>query len=92
MKTLNSKNFGLSIGITAVIFYFGCVLSMLILGKEGITYLSNLLFHGVDFSSIIRMDVPIKDTLFGAVTTFIVWGSLGYLFAFIYNKLNKDNG
>ena len=92
MSKLNSKNFGLSIGIVSVIFYFGCVLSMLILGKGGIIYLSNLLFHGVDWSSIIRMDVPLLDTLLGAVATFILWGSLGYLSAFIYNKLNKDNG
>lgn len=92
MKKLNAKNFGLSIGIVSVIFYFGCVLSMLILGKDGITYLSNLLFHGVDFSSIIRTDIPLSDTLLGAVATFILWAGLGYLSAFIYNKLNKDNG
>lgn len=89
MNKLNSKKFGLSSAIVALIFYVGCVLSMQILGKEGITYLSNLLFHGVDFNSIIRMDISLKETLLGAIVTFFLWGAIGYLFAVIYDTLNR---
>ena len=60
---------------------------MTVLGKDSLVKLSNLLFHGMDFSNIIRMNIPIGETLLGAVASFVFWGIVGYVLAFIYNKL-----
>lgn len=87
MEKLNQKKFGIAFGLTSIVLYFGCVLIMSILGTDVLIKLSNLLFHGMDFTNIIRADIPILDTLLGALLTFALWSGLGCLFAIIYNKL-----
>ncbi|MBL1279346.1 MAG: hypothetical protein COA33_003700 [Fluviicola sp.] len=89
MKKLNSKAVGLTLGVMGSIFYIGCFLLMSILGKEALIQSGNLLVHGIDFSTSIRMDISIGETLLGIVASFFVWGTFGALFAFIYNKFNK---
>lgn len=79
--------FAIASGLTSVVIYLGCFLIMTILGKDSLVKLSNLLFHGMEFSNIIRMNIPIGETLLGAVTSFIFWGIIGYLLALIYNKM-----
>ena len=86
MKQLNAKSFGLASGIASVIVYLGCALVMIVLGKEGLVKLSNLLFHGMEFSEIIRPDIPLTETLLGAIFSFIFWGVTGFFLALIYNK------
>lgn len=86
MERLNQKKFAVASGLTSVVVYLGCFLIMVVLGKDSLVKLSNLLFHGMDFSNIIRMDIPIAETLLGAVLSFLFWGILGYLLALIYNK------
>ena len=87
MKKLNQNNFAFSSGLTSVVVYLGCFLIMTILGKGSLIKLSNLLFHGMDFSNIIRLNIPIGETILGAVTSFIFWGIIGYVLALIYNKM-----
>ena len=87
MEKLNQKKFAIASGLTSVVVYLGCFLIMTVLGKDSLVKLSNLLFHGMDFSNIIRMDIPIGETLWGAVVSFIFWGIIGYALVFIYNKL-----
>ena len=87
MEKLNQKKFAIASGLTSVVIYLGCFLIMTVLGKDSLVKLSNLLFHGMDFSNIIRMNIPIGETLLGAVTSFIFWGIIGYLLALIYNKM-----
>lgn len=87
MENLNARKFGLASGLTSVMVYLGCFLVMLILGKEGLVKLSNLLFHGMDFTSIIRMDIPLTETLLGAVLSFFFWGAIGYVLALLYGKM-----
>ena len=87
MKKLNQNNFAFSSGLTSVVVYLGCFLIMTVLGKGSLVKLSNLLFHGMDFSNIIRMNIPIGETILGAVTSFIFWGIIGYVLALIYNKM-----
>lgn len=89
MKKINQNKIGIAMGLTSLIFYFGCVILMTITGKDVLIRLSNLLFHGMDFTNIIRVNIPILDTLLGALLSFILWGVLGYSFATIYNKLNN---
>lgn len=87
MEKLNQKKFAIASGLASVVIYLGCFLVMAILGKDGLVKLSNLLFHGMDFSNIIRMDIPIGETLLGAVASFVFWGFVGYVLSFIYNKM-----
>ena len=87
MEKLNQKKFAIASGLTSVVIYLGCFLIMTVLGKDSLVKLSNLLFHGMDFSNIIRMNIPIGETLLGAVASFIFWGIIGYVLALIYNKM-----
>jgi len=87
MESLHQKKFALAAGLTSVVIYLGCFLIMAILGKDSLVKLSNLLFHGMDFNNIIRMNIPISETLLGALASFIFWGVIGYLLALIYNRL-----
>jgi hypothetical protein len=87
MENLDQNRFALASGLTSVAIYLGCFLIMLILGKESLVKLSNLIFHGMDFANIIRTEIPIVETLIGAVASFMFWGLIGYLLALIYNKM-----
>lgn len=87
MAKLNQKKFAIASGLASVLVYLGCFLIMAVLGKAAIVKLSNLLFHGMDFSNIIRMNIPIGETLLGALASFVFWGIVGYVLVFIYNKL-----
>lgn len=87
MEKLNQKKFAIASGVTSVVIYLGCFLIMSVIGKDSLVKLSNLLFHGMDFSNIIRMNIPIGETLLGAFVSFIFWGLIGYLLSFIYNKM-----
>ena len=87
MKRINQTKFAIASGLTSVVVYLGCFSIMQLLGKDGIVKLSNLLFHGMDFSNIVRMDIPIGETVLGTVISFGFWGFVGYLLALIYNKI-----
>jgi len=87
MEKLNQRKVAFASGLTSIVIYFGCFLVMTLLGKESLVKLSNLLFHGMDFNNIIRMNISIGETLLGAVVSIIFWGVIGYLFAVIYNNL-----
>jgi len=86
MESLHQKKFALAAGLTSVVIYLGCFLIMAILGKDSLVKLSNLLFHGMDFSNIIRMNIPIGETALGAIVSFVFWGATGYLISFVYNS------
>ncbi len=89
MEKLNANKFAISVGISSIAIYIGCVILMAIIGESGIIRVSNILFHGMDFSNIIRMNIPITDNLIGVVASFCVWGGIGYVIATVYNKLLK---
>ncbi len=87
MNQINVKKFALASGFTGAIIYLTCFIIMSLLPKETLIKLANLIFHGIDFSEDIRMNIPITETLLGIVASFIIWGIVGYLLGFIYNKL-----
>ena len=87
MEKLNQRKYAIASGTTSVIIYLGCYLVMLLLGENGIVKLSNYLFHGMDFTNIIRMDIPIGETIVGSFISFLFWGLIGYLVATVYNKI-----
>ena len=87
MNQINTKKFALASGFTGVIIYLTCFIIMSILPRETLVKLANLVFHGIDFSQDLRMDIPISETLLGIVASFILWGIVGYILGGIYNKL-----
>ena len=90
MNHINIRKFGLAFGITGALLYFGCALVMLILGHDSTVKFFNTLLHGLDVSSIIRMDVAPVEVLLGLVQTFILSWLIGSCIAGIYNATLKS--
>lgn len=85
MNIINIRKFGLAVGVTGVLLYVGCILVMSTVGREGTIQFFNNLLHGLDTSSIIRMDVGVGEALIGIIQTFIIGWLLGASIAGIYN-------
>ncbi|NND77019.1 MAG: hypothetical protein HKN39_02405 [Flavobacteriales bacterium] len=91
MEYLNAKKFAIGAGLTSAIIYIGCYLTMAVLGEKALVKFANLLFHGVEFESILRPDIPVLETLIGIVVSFVFWGLVGFILANIYNKIKSSN-
>ena len=87
MNRIHIKGFGLAMGLTAALLYLGCVLTMRLGGAEHTKEFFNSLLHGIDVSTVLRMDVSFKETLFGLTQTFIVAWLAGASIAAIYNTV-----
>ena len=85
MGVINVKKFGLAWGTTSALLYIGCAVVMAVLGREATVFLFNSMMHGVDVSSIIRMDVPLGEMALGIVQVFILGWLIGATIASIYN-------
>ncbi len=86
---INVKKFGLACGITGALLYSGCILLMLTVGRDGTIAFFNSLLHGIDVSSVIRMNIPLREALMGIVETFILGWLTGACVAAIYNSSIK---
>ncbi|GGK18714.1 hypothetical protein GCM10007962_11120 [Yeosuana aromativorans] len=89
MYRLNVKKLGFAFGLTGAIIYLGCMIVMATTGQEGTITFFNSLLHGLDTSSIIRMDVPLLEVLMGIVQTFILWWLIGACIGGFYNAQIK---
>jgi hypothetical protein len=85
MNSIHIRKFGLAVGATGVLLYIGCILLMITVGRDGTVLFFNNLLHGLDTSSIIRMGVPLSETIIGIVQTFILGWLVGACIAGIYN-------
>lgn len=85
MNSINIRKFGLAVGTTGALLYIGCILVMLTTGRAGTVQFFNNLLHGLDTSSIIRMDVPLIEACIGIVQTFVIGWLIGASVAGIYN-------
>lgn len=90
MDHINIRKFGLAFGITGALLYFGCAVVMLLLGHDSTVKFFNTLLHGIDVSSIIRMDIALVEVLLGLVQTFILSWLIGACIAGIYNATIKS--
>ncbi|MBD1260708.1 hypothetical protein HZY62_08925 [Maribacter polysiphoniae] len=89
MNRINIKKFGFAFGLTAAILYIGCMVVMFTAGREGTIDFFNSLLHGLDTTSIIRMDVPFWEAIIGMIQTFIIGWLTGALIAAFYNAQLK---
>lgn len=85
MNSINIKKFGLAFGLTGAVSYVGCILLMATVGHAGAVSFFNSLFHGLDVSSIIRMNIPLWEAMIGIVQIFILSWLVGACIAVIYN-------
>jgi hypothetical protein len=88
-STINVKRFGFAVGITLALLYLGCMIVMLTVGHEGFVKFFNSLLHGLDVSTIMRMNVPIWEGLIGIAETFILGWLIGACIAGFYNAAVK---
>lgn len=92
MNHINVKKFGLAFGLTGTLLYFGCMVLMLTVGHTGTVKFFNSLLHGLDVSTIVRMDIPIWEAVIGIIETFILGWLIGACIAGFYNvALRKTN-
>lgn len=85
MSQIYVKRFGLAFGTTGALLYLACAFLMLIIGHDATIKFFNTLLHGLDVSSIIRMDMPVFDVLNGLIQTFVLAWLIGASVAAIYN-------
>lgn len=89
MNHINVKKFGLAFGLTGALLYMGCMILMVTVGHGGTVKFFNSLLHGLDVSSIVRMDVPLWEAGIGIVETFILCWLIGACIAGFYNASVK---
>jgi hypothetical protein len=85
MNTINVRKLGLATGLTAALLYLGCMVVMFSAGSSGSVKFFNSLLHGLDVSTIIRMNIPFWEAGLGIVQTFILGWLIGACIASIYN-------
>lgn len=86
---LNIKKLGFAIGLTGALLYLGCMVVMLTVGHEGSVKFFNSLLHGLDVSSIMRMEIPLWEAGLGIIQTFILGWLVGACIAAFYNAQIK---
>jgi len=82
---LNAKKLGFATGLTAALLYLGCMLVMLTVGQKGTVKFFNSLLHGLDVTSVVRIEVPLWEAGLGIVQTFILGWLMGACIASLYN-------
>lgn len=85
MEAINIRRFGMAWGLTAALLYLGCVFVMWTVEKEASILFFNSLMHGIDFTTIIRTDMPWWEMGIGLVEIFIIGWLTGATIASIYN-------
>lgn len=89
MNHINVKKFGLAFGLTGALLYLGCMILMLTVGHDGTVKFFNSILHGVDVSSIVRIEVPIWEALIGIIEIFVLGWLVGACIAGFYNASIK---
>ena len=79
------KKMGLAFGLTGALLYLGCIIVMATVGHDNSIKFFNSLLHGLDVSSIIRMNVPLWEAGLGIVQTFILGWLIGACIGGFYN-------
>ena len=82
---LSPTRLGASVGMTGVIFYLGCILTMSTVSRDKAITFFNSLFHGLDVGPILRTSVSTFEVVLGIVSTFVLGWFAGALIAGFYN-------
>lgn len=82
---LSIYRFGFGVGITGVVFYIGCIVTMVTVPRDKAVTFFNSLIHGLDVEPVLRDNVPFLEALLGVISTFILGWIAGVIIAGIYN-------
>ncbi|MFD2823653.1 DUF5676 family membrane protein [Lacinutrix iliipiscaria] len=85
MNTFYIKKLGFATGLTGALLYLGCMLVMLTVGQDGTVKFFNSLIHGLDVTSVVRMEIPLWEAGIGTVQTFILGWLIGACIGALYN-------
>lgn len=85
-STINAKKFGLAVGLTMALLYLGCAVVMATVGHDGTVKFFNSLLHGLDVSTIVRMNVSLGEATVGIIETFVLGWLVGACIAAFYNS------
>jgi hypothetical protein len=83
--TINPKALSLALGLTATVFYIGCVITLAATSHDKAIIFFNSLLHGLDVTSILKTSMPVSQMIFGVITTFILGWFAGAMTAVFYN-------
>ena len=83
--TINPRDLGLAFGLTATVFYIGCVITLAATPHAKAIIFFNSLLHGVDVTSILKTSMPVSQMIFGIITTFILAWFAGAMIAVFYS-------
>ena len=89
MEKLNPKVVGLSVGIVSGIVYLVCLAFIASFPLQTTINVGNYLVHGIDISGIAAKNTTLIGSTIGLIIIFLGGASIGYIFAFVYNWLNK---
>lgn len=89
MNKLSIPRFGFSVAAACAIAYAGCALVMMTVSHETSIWFFNSLMHGFDVTPIMRWDIPVFETIFGIIETFVLGWLFGTLIAASYNGCAK---
>lgn len=90
MQTIKIKKMGIATGLTGALLYLGCMLVMFLAGHEGSIKFFNSIMHGLDVSTIMRMDIPLWEAGLGIIEIFILGWLVGSCIAVLYNWQIKN--
>ena len=82
---LSPRQLGVAFGLTGVVFYLGCMVTMSTVPREKAIMFFNSLLHGIDVTPILRKNVPIREVMLGIVSTFVLGWFAGAMIAGFYN-------
>jgi hypothetical protein len=92
---LSPRRFAFACGATGVLFYLGCILTMITVPREKAIVFFNSLLHGIDVAPILRQSVSLAEVCLGLIGTFVLCWFAGAFIAMFYNLASsfgrKDN-
>ena len=85
MNTISVKRFGFALGSSCALLYLGCAFVMLTVPQEAALRFFNSITHGIDWTPIMRWEMPWWEMIIGVVEVFILGWLFGAVVAVLYN-------
>ncbi|MEZ5325859.1 MAG: DUF5676 family membrane protein [Verrucomicrobiales bacterium] len=89
LTRIDGRLLGLGVGMTGVVFYLGCIVTMSTVPREKSITFFNSLLHGIDVAPILRAEVSFFEVGLGIVSTFVLGWFAGAMIAGFYNLAAK---
>jgi len=92
MNALSIRRFGFALASVFALLYLGCAFVMMTVSKQAAIFFFNSLCHGVDWTPILRWEMPWWEMAVGLLEVFILGWLVGAAFAALYNLGVKREG